>query len=393
MPDGRDGWPSRFASTPADRVALLRMSHAQTLLPRDIRDLAARERSASGCLRAVRAGAGSATDRAIVDAVDVEAVHRALEGAGARFVVPGDREYHPRLLELPDPPAWLFVRGRRHLHEVGPAVAVVGARNATPYGRDVASLIAARLAAAGVAVISGAARGIDAAAHLAALEAGGPTIAVLGSGIDVPYPASSRGLLERIAGAGTLVSEYPPGMPAAPRRFPARNRILAALAQAVVVVEGADASGSLITADFAQQLGRSVLAVPGPIDNPLSLAPHGLIRDGARIILEPEDVLREIGLLPEGGSTAAPVDLSPEERAVLRTLSGSPATLESVARAARLPAPRVMVALSGLELRGLAASSGGRYRRASEPSSQKRRDAQTSGTPRSAVSAASADTG
>ncbi|MGH2684648.1 MAG: DNA-processing protein DprA, partial [Actinomycetota bacterium] len=220
-----------------------------------------------------------------------------------------------------------------------------------------------------LAVISGAARGIDASAHSGALDADGLTIAVLGSGIDVLYPRSSTALLERILGEGAIVSEYPPGMNAERRRFPARNRIVAALARVVVVVEGTDRSGALITVDFADQLQRPVLAVPGPIDNPLSSAPHGLIRDGARIVTEPDDVLRELQLLPEAGADAdaEPPGLGEAERAVFRCLSGSPATLEAVARAAGQPAGATLAILSGLELRGLVAAQGGRYRRAPAP--------------------------
>jgi len=384
LPD--HGWPPGFASSDADRDAVLVLAHLQTITPRELLALAREEGAAARCLAALRRGAGTIGDRGIADSVDVGAVRASLREAGARFVCWGDPDYPAPLRDLADPPGWLFVRGGS---PAPLAVAVVGARNASPYGSDAATLVGAGLAAAGVAVVSGAARGIDSAAHRGALEVGGPTVAVLGSGIDVPYPTSSRGLIRRIAAEGVVVSEYPPGMKAERRRFPARNRIVAGLARAVVVVEGAEGSGSLITADFAVQIGRTVFAVPGPIDNPLSAVPHGLIRDGASIVTEPEDVLRDIGVLPVVGDRAEPEDLDPDERALFRSLSGAPATVDSLARAAGIASARALVVLSGLELRGLAAASGGRYRRAA----QKRKEAQTSDDPRNAASAASAVTG
>ncbi|MGH2723303.1 MAG: DNA-processing protein DprA [Actinomycetota bacterium] len=231
--------------------------------------------------------------------IDVRRVSQALRRAGARLAVPGDGEYPERLLDLPDPPACLFLRGRPPPGAGGRpevAVAVVGARACSPYGREVAEGIGAGVAAAGVAVVSGAAIGIDGAAHRGALRVGGPTVAVLGSGIDTAYPQRHRGLIDRIAEAGSVLSEYPPGVKPEPRRFPARNRIVAGLARAVVVVEGAPGSGSLITAEFAQDLGRDVLAVPGPVTSPLSQAPHELIRDGGTLVRGAEDVLAWLDL-------------------------------------------------------------------------------------------------
>ncbi|MDQ4005326.1 MAG: DNA-processing protein DprA [Actinomycetota bacterium] len=395
MPDERRGWPHGFATTVPDRDALLVLSHLETILPRELHSLAWREGSATACLAAVRGGAGSPSDRGIAAAVDVVDVRSRLRVCGARFVVAGDAGYPEALLDLPDPPGWLYVRGAE-LPASSDGVAVVGARAASPYGRDAAALIGSAAAAAGVVVISGAARGIDASAHRGALDAGGLTIAILGSGIDMLYPRSSTRLLERIASEGIIVSEYPPGMHAGRRRFPARNRIVAALARAVVVVEGTDRSGSLITADLAEQIQRSILAVPGPIDNPLSAAPHGLIRDGARIVMEPDDVLRELGIIPEadGNAVAEPPGLSEEERALFRCLSGSPATLEALARASGVPPGAALALLSGLELRGLVAAEGGRYRRAPVPPRRQKRSArQTSSEPWNAEETASAVTG
>jgi DNA processing protein len=286
------------------------------------------------------------------------------------MVVPGDRDYPLGLLDLPDPPGWLFARG-------GPlvgwpaAVAIVGARRCTPYGREVASVVAGHLAAVGVVVVSGAARGIDAAAHQGALRADGPSAAVLGSGIDVSYPRTNASLIDRLAAAGAVVSEYPPGHPALPRRFPARNRIVAALSDAVVVVEGAEGSGSLITAEFAQDLGRDVMAVPGPVTGPLSVAPNGLIKDGCHLVASSEDVLDVLGLSGLAPARPGPMpedvrmrNLGDDERRVLARLPGSPVTVDAVAAAAGIDPRRALGALASLELEGLARSEDGRYRRA-----------------------------
>jgi DNA processing protein len=365
-------WPERFATEEADREALLVLSHLGSLTPARLHALAWQEGSARRCLGAVRGGRlATGVDRAIADAVDPKEVWRRLDRAGGRMVVPGDRDYPLGLLDLPDPPGWLFARG-------GPlvgwpaAVAIVGARRCTPYGREVAGVLAGHLAAAGVVVVSGAARGIDAAAHQGALRAEGTSAAVLGSGIDVSYPRTNARLIDRLATAGAVVSEYPPGHPALPRRFPARNRIVAALSDAVVVVEGAEGSGSLITAEFAQDLGRDVMAVPGPVTGPLSAAPNGLIKDGCHLVASSDDVLDVLGLSRLAPARPGPMpesddrmrDLGDDERRVLARLPGSPVTVDAVAAAAGIDPRRALGALASLELEGLARSEDGRYRRA-----------------------------
>jgi len=252
-------------------------------------------------------------------------------------------------------------------------VAVVGARRCSSLGREVAIEIGAGLARAGIAVVSGAAMGIDTAAHEGALRAGGRTIAVLGCGIDVAYPPRNQQLLDRIVGSGTVVAEYPPGVPAEPFRFPARNRIIAALAEAVVVVEGAGGSGSLITADHALDLGRAVYAVPGPVTSPLAEVPLALIRDGAGMIRGAEDLLMDLGRLdPDAAMTggtdgagpgAAPGhDMSGRERAVLGVLAG-PTLPDQVAASLGWQLAEVVPVLVALELRGLVRNVGGRVER------------------------------
>jgi DNA processing protein len=364
-------WPDGFARTAADRDAVLVLAHLEGITPAGRHEVAWREGSASACLRAI-VGSGarsSARDRAVASEIDPRQVRTALERAGARFTVPGDDEYPSDLLALTDPPVCLFLRGRR-LVPWPTAVAMVGARSCTPYGREVAEWLGRELARAGLAVVSGAALGIDAAAHRGALAAPGLTAAVLGSGIDVPHPRTNRPLIDQVATAGLVLSEYPPGVQARPHRFPARNRLVAGLARGVIVVEGASGSGSLITVEFAGDLGREVMAVPGAITGPLSAAPHGLIRDGAALIRGPEDVLSTLGLDPPAGSAEASpggrgdpetAGLSSEERSVLAAVSGTPATLDAVAQTAGVPPGRTLRALASLELRGLVMATGGRY--------------------------------
>src|SRR5256712_10202019 len=207
-------------------------------------------------------------------------------------LAPDDPRYPARLRELVPAPA-LWVRGTLHDDDVL-AIAIVGARRATPYGLEVAAQLARDLAARGVTIVSGFARGIDSAAHRAALDAGGRTIAVLGSGIDVVYPPENRRLADAVAARGALVTQFPPGTPPLPHHFPTRNRTLAALALGVVGVEAAGRSGSLSTAGFAADLGREVFAAPGKITSPPSAGVHKLLRDGARLVEDWTDIVQEL---------------------------------------------------------------------------------------------------
>ena len=360
-PDLPRGWPPGFARGEANRRALAVLAALRGIAPRRLRELAWRTGDAEGCLEEVRRGrAGSENDREAARSLDPGELLRRTEDVGARLVVPGGEEYPPGLLDLADPPAALFVRGA-HLGP-GRRVAVVGARNCTPTGAEVALELGRALAAAGVCVVSGAARGIDARAHEGALAAGGPTVAVLGCGIDQAYPPRSRRLLDRIAEVGTVASEYAPGVPAEPFRFPARNRLIAALSETVVVVEGEEESGSLITADHALDLGRQVVAVPGPVTSPLSAAPLALIREGATMIRGAADLLEDLGLGPSPQPAPPARGLGPLEERVLAHVGG-PTLPEQVARATGLALPDVLAALTRLELLGLVRTVGGRVER------------------------------
>ena len=276
----------------------------------------------------------------------------------------------PAALEhLHEPPAELWRRGRLWPPPVA-AVAVVGARAATLSGMEVARELGRELAAAGVVVISGLARGIDAAAHRGALEAGGPTLAVLGCGVDVCYPRGHERLLEAVCDAGAVISEDPPGTEPAGWRFPRRNRLIAALALAVVVVEAGERSGALSTARHAADLGREVLAVPGSVLSPQSRGTNRLIRDGAIPLLELDDLasaVPELGLNPprprRGGGARAPDD--PALRALLELLGDDPLHPDQLAEATGARASEVAVRLCALELGGWVATlPGGRITRA-----------------------------
>jgi DNA processing protein len=359
-PPPPNGWPAGFGAEDAERRAILTLSGLQGLKPLDVHRVAWETGSAASCVEAVRAGRlGSAGDREWLDRLDPAATAAAVTRVGARLVTPADREYEQGLHDLRDPPAALFVLGRALADGID-RVAIVGARRCSTLGRDVAEDLAAAVASAGLGVVSGAAHGIDAAAHCGTLDAGGRTVAVLGSGIDVPYPGGNRQLLRRIAEHGTIVSEYPPGVAAEAWRFPARNRIVVALARALVVVEGAARSGSRISVDHALDLGREVYAVPGPVNSALAETPLEMIREGATMIRGSDDLLDDLGL-DASSPPPPPPDLDRDERVVWRSL-GRASLPDAIAHEAGLSIPDAVTTLLGLELRGLIASEGGRYR-------------------------------
>ena len=364
-------WPDGFAGTDEDRRSLLVLMSLASLTARGLLDLSARHRTATGCLEAVRRGEGaSRKDQRKARALEPDDIEAALASVDGRLIIRGEAEYPPCLHDLADPPAGLFARGRPLDPSPGvPPVAIVGSRTCSPAGAEMAAVLAGALAGAGSCVVSGAAFGIDAAAHRGALHAGGHTVAVLGCGIDVVYPKTNRALFERLADEGTVVTEYPPGTPPEPFRFPARNRIVAALSAAVVIVEGADGSGSMITAELALDISREVLAVPGPVTSELSQVPHQLIRDGATLIRGPEDLLRDVGISPGGRSSgdlpkppSGRIELPDEAVRILGAIAGRTAP-DRLASQLGVPLRRVLAALMELELLGLVRSTGGRYER------------------------------
>jgi DNA processing protein len=266
--------------------------------------------------------------------------------------------YPPLLAQLHDPPAELYVRGEAGIL-AEPAVAIVGARSCSPYGTQIARSLARELAAAGLVVVSGLARGIDGEAHRGTLKAGGRTVAVLGCGIDRDYPRSHTELARRIREQGAVVSEYPPGIEPAPWRFPARNRIIAGLCAATVVVEARERSGALITADFALDVGREVFAVPGEITSALSAGTNDLLRQGAAPLLAAGDVLSALGLSPAPKRAEA---VSEAAGHVFAQIADAAHDADGLARATGRSTGEVAAALVELELAGLVTQAEGLYR-------------------------------
>jgi DNA processing protein len=283
---------------------------------------------------------------------DPRAYVERLAAGGHRFLPRSSPDFPSLVRAIHDPPAGLFLRGEGEPELLArPAVAVVGARASSGYGASVARSLGRDLAAAGLVVVSGLARGVDAEAHRGALEAEGTTVAVLGCGIDRDYPAAHAELARRVADAGLIVSEYAPGVEPAPWRFPARNRIVAGLCAATVVVEARERSGALITADLALEEGREVFAVPGEITSSLSAGTNALLKLGAAPLTSASDVLASFGIEPEPAEG---------ERSPLLELL--PATADELVRRTGLGADEIARALVELEIEGRVAAHYGLYR-------------------------------
>ncbi|MHB0947655.1 MAG: DNA-processing protein DprA [Gemmatimonadaceae bacterium] len=267
-----------------------------------------------------------------------------------RSLTAGDAGWPPQLRDLPVPPETLWYLGDAALLRRTPVIAIVGTRDATPYGLRVAADLARAFARAGALVVSGMARGIDAAAHRAALDAAGATVAVLGTGADVPYPAGHRALHQRLAREALVISQFPPGQRAFRGCFPRRNLVIAALSGITIVVEAGFKSGALLTAHAALDLGRVVAAVPGPIDSPQSAGTNELLRDGAVVIASAADALQLAGLTP----VLRQVDLPEgDPRAVWDALAKGAVNMDLLCTRSGLPVQRCLVAVTELELRGL----------------------------------------
>lgn len=286
--------------------------------------------------------------------LDVDRLWQQVQAQGVTVVTSEDEAYPSRLLEIEQPPPVLFVRGQ-WLPEDEAAVAVVGTRRITSYGRQVTEHLTTHLASRGVTIVSGLARGVDEAAHNAALAAGGRTIAVLGSGVDRIYPAENRGLAEKLMQRGALISDFPLGTPPDRNNFPPRNRIISGLSLATVVVEAGETSGALITAGFAAEQGREVFAVPGSILAPQSRGTNKLIQNGAFPLLTPDDVLQVLHLdqMPEQRVARRMLPSNDTESKILAALGGEPLHVDEIRGHTGLPIERVSAALVMMELKGM----------------------------------------
>jgi DNA processing protein len=299
---------------------------------------------------------GGAADR-------LPAVSAWLDDPSNHVITLADSTYPPALLEIPDPPPLLYAKGRVPLlRQQG--IAIVGSRNATAQGVAIAESLAKALSDAGLMIVSGMALGIDSAAHRGGLSGTSSSLAVVGTGLDIVYPARNRGLAYALAARGALLSELPLGTPALAANFPRRNRLLSGIARGCVVVEAAAHSGSLITARLAAEQGREVFAVPGSIHSPLSKGCHQLIKQGAKLVETAQDILDEFHMAGTSAPAQAAPALTPTAQALLDQLGFDPCDVETLAARSRLASDALLALLSELEIAGcVAALPGGRYQR------------------------------
>lgn len=294
--------------------------------------------------------------------VSLDQLWERLQAAGAQVIIWDDEGYPKRLLEIDQPPPVLYVRGEV-LPEDDWAVAIVGTRRITAYGRQIADRIAGFLARNGITVISGLARGVDAAAHKTALESGGRTIAVLGSGVDRIYPPEHRKLAEAIIKNGAVISDYALGTPPDAMNFPPRNRIISGLAQAVVIVEAGERSGALITARFAADQGRDVFSVPGNINAPNSAGTNRLIQQGAHPLVDPQEILEVLNLtmISQHQTARAVLPADKTEARLLHIVSQEPVHVDEICNHASLPIKTDTATLAMMELKGMVRQVGGMH--------------------------------
>jgi DNA processing protein len=285
---------------------------------------------------------------------DVEKRAKLVEQKGMTVVSLESPVYPEMLREIDDAPLVLYMKGSL-IPQDRYAIAVVGSRKLTDYGASVANRIAEDLACMGFTIVSGMARGVDSLSHNAALRAGGRTIAVLGSGVDVPYPPENKTLMEKIAGSGCVMSEFSPGTPPDKENFPKRNRIISGLSFGVLIVEATSDSGALITARYATDQGREVFAVPGNITSANSEGTNELIRKGARLIRHANDIVEELAPVLKGFIRSAEkvtIDITEDEKSLCTLLSGDPKQIDDISRESGLPASKVLGVLLGLEMKG-----------------------------------------
>ncbi|MDZ4672425.1 MAG: DNA-processing protein DprA [Phototrophicales bacterium] len=293
--------------------------------------------------------------------LNLQAEYDKLNKLNIQFVIFSDDDYPTRLRNIPDPPPALYIRGDL-LPKDSKALAVVGTRKCTRYGRDVSAELSEQLAKNGVTIISGLAEGIDASAHQGALKGGGRTLAICGCGLDRVYPAQHTALAKKIAENGALISEFSLGTPPIGENFPRRNRIISGLSLGVLVIEAPEKSGALITASVAAEQGREVFVIPGNITNNVASGTNKLLQDGAKLVTSAKDILDELNLehtiLQTRIKTESFVPSSDEEALILKFISTDPTHIDDIIRQTGLNSSEVMGLLTILELKGLAQSAG-----------------------------------
>lgn len=292
--------------------------------------------------------------------IDLDSLIERAERLGVRLISRDDPAYPPLLGHIPTAPPLLYVRGTLHDTDQW-ALAVVGTRSPTLYGKEVARRIVTDLAQMGITIVSGLALGVDSIAHSAALEAGGRTIAVLGCGVDVPYPERNQRLAAQICENGAIISDYPLGTKPVPTNFPPRNRIISGLSRATLVVEAGQRSGALITVDFALEQGRDVFAVPGSIFSAASVGTNRLISNGATLATSAQQILDDLHLATASvqQEVAAVVPADPTETQLLELLTADPIHVDTLGRASGLSAAQILAVLSVMELKGSVRQVGG----------------------------------
>ncbi len=296
-----------------------------------------------------------------------EKIVKSATDMGANVLFPERDEFPRALREIPDAPTLLFSKGRLELLNTD-CVAIVGSRTHTSYGTGACRMFATGLSRAGLTVVSGMARGLDAVAHTATLEDGGNTIGVLGNGLGVVYPAANRVLYERVAQDGCLLTEFPPGERPNAGSFPRRNRLISGLSRVTLIVEARERSGALITADCALVQGHEVLAVPGPILSPVSIGCNRLIQHGAKPALGLRDVLEEYGIqFGDAPAVQLPNNLTTDERKLLDILDEGLEQVDELTHRAGKSSPEILAVLTSLELRGLVTQDPGKLFRRVQP--------------------------
>lgn len=301
-------------------------------------------------------GVGKKKAEAIKNFHDIKSVEDKVDRLavlGIRTVIFYSEDYPEMLKNIPDAPLVVYIKGEIEKEDKY-AIAIVGSRKPTDYGVSVTMSIATELAGMGFTIVSGLARGIDTSAHTGAVRCSGRSIAVLGSGIDVPYPPENKGLMERISQSGFVLSEFPPGTPPNRENFPRRNRIISGLSLGVLVVEAGEDSGALITAKHALEQGREVFSVPGNINSPTSVGTNELIKAGAKVVVSASDILEELAPILKGfikSKEKVKINLSGEEGILCKILSRVPTHVDDIARQSGMPASKILSVLLSLELK------------------------------------------